>query len=250
MKKALQISLLISVVILLPNPIKATEEPAHVATATHAHDLSDIDELDDSNYKTIDDPFEKLNRAMYIMNKGVDKVLISPVTKTYHYAVSEWGRDRVSSFVQNLKEPGNMVNAIFQSDADLFANSVGRFLTNSILGLGGIFDVAGTGKSLQIQNTDFGLTLKKYGVETGPYIILPILGPSSARDAPSLVADYYIDPINYKYGGHKIHKNTRTTFRGLAAIDRRDSLSDSLKSIEDTSVDEYASIRSIYMQKR
>lgn len=226
-------------ILLCPQFINATEHSEVIK-----NDLSDIEDYE-MHLTVIKDPLEPLNRGVFTFNKGVDSVLIKPVVTIYHKVTPSWGRDRVSNFVQNLKEPVNIINAILQADPDLLAKSAGRFLTNSIIGLGGLFDVAGTQEELQIENTDFGLTLKKYGFEVGPYLVLPIIGPSSFRDAPCLVANYYADPFNYMVGS-----NTKIARKGVELIEKRDSLTEVYDNIEQTSIDEYASFRSIYMQKR
>ncbi len=226
-------------ILLCPQFINATEHSEVIK-----NDLSDIEDYE-MQLVEIKDPLETLNRGVFTFNKGIDRVLIKPVVTIYHKVTPSWGRDRVSSFVQNLKEPVNIINAVLQADPDLLAKSVGRFLTNSIVGLGGLFDVASTQEDLQIENTDFGLTLKKYGFEVGPYLVLPIIGPSSFRDAPCLIAGYYADPFNYM-----VNSNTRIARKGVELIERRDSLTEVLDNIEQTSIDEYSSIRSIYIQKR
>lgn len=229
-------------ILLCPELINAIEQPK--ATQQQAHDLNDIEDYE-QQLNEIKDPLEPWNRAVFSANKGIDKVLINPITIAYHKATPEWGRDRVSNFVQNLKEPVNIINAILQADPELVAKYSGRFLTNTIIGIGGLFDFASTQKELQINNTDFGLTLKKYGFDVGPYLVLPIIGPSSFRDAPCLLATYYADPFNYM-----VSSNIRYGRKGVELIEKRDSLSSVLEDIEKTSIDEYASIRSIYMQKR
>ena len=222
-----------------PQFINATEK-----STDESHDLNDIEEYEQQVVE-IKDPLEPMNRGIFTFNQGVDRVLVKPVITIYHKVTPTWGRERVSNFVQNLKEPVNIINAILQANPDLLAKSVGRFLTNSIIGLGGLFDVASTQEDLQIENTDFGLTLKKYGFDVGPYLILPILGPSSFRDAPCLIANYYTDPFNYT-----MDRNTQIARKGLEFIEKRDSLTEVFDHIEETSIDEYSSIRSIYMQKR
>ena len=226
-------------ILLCPQFINAIEQSEH-----NNHDLNDIEDYEQQLIE-IKDPLEPLNRGIFTFNKGVDRVLIKPVVTIYHKVTPSWGRDRVSNFTQNLKEPVNIINAILQADPDLLAKSVGRFLTNSIIGLGGLFDVASTQDDLQIENTDFGLTLKQYGFEVGPYLVLPIIGPSSFRDAPCLLAGYFADPFNYM-----VNSNTRIARKGVELIERRDSLTEVYDDIEQTSIDEYASFRSIYMQKR
>lgn len=219
-------------------------------------------EVEDKEYQehseAINDPFETVNRGVFALNKGVDKILIEPMARTYRTITPTWGRDRVENFMSNLYEPVTFTNYVLQGDAEHAASSIGRFLVNSTIGLLGFFDMASSHDDLKRDPTDFGLTLKSYGSESGPYLILPILGPSSVRDAVGKAIDYVIDPFDksvvYKriaYDRNKWkYKRYAYVRAGTQALVTRESLLDSLETVEETSFDEYAAIRSIYLQKR
>lgn len=200
--------------------------------------------VNDDTY-TIDDPFEPFNRGMFSINKGLDTVVFKPVAHVYRAAVPEVGRDRVDSVLANMKEPVNILNSVLQGDGDKVARSTGRFLVNTILGIGGLFDVASLADGLEPVNEDFGKTLATYGADTGPYIFLPIIGPSSPRDLVGRVADVASDPFIYS-----VHVDGVYTRDGVKFVNTRESLLEVTDNIEQTSIDEYATIRSIYAQKR
>ncbi len=194
---------------------------------------------------TIDDPFEPFNRGMFTINKGLDTIILKPAAHVYREVVPEVGRDRVDSVFANMKEPVNILNSALQGDGDKVARSTGRFLVNTILGIGGLFDIASLADGLEPVNEDFGKTLGHYGVDTGPYIYLPLIGPSSPRDLVGKAADIASDPFIYS-----VHKDGVYVRDGVRTINTRESLLEVTDSIEETSIDEYSTIRSIYAQKR
>lgn len=239
MMRLLKIIILMVNILLFPHFINATEPNRST------YDLSDIDSSDVPEVK-INDPLETYNRGMFQLNKGLDKIVLKPVASMYNDLTPNWCQDRVTSFFQNLHEPVNIGNSILQGDVTGAANSIGRFITNTILGLGGLFDVAyQASEDLKYNRQDFGLTLRSYGADTGPYLVLPVIGPSSFRDAPSLLIDYAADPFNHYAKRKLIVAKTVTDM-----IVTRAQLLEALEKIEETSIDEYSTIRSIYFQKR
>lgn len=213
-------------------------------------DLSNIseDEMSTSSKPEIKiaDPFEGFNRGVFKFNKGFDKVVMMPAATAYKFAVPDWGKERIDSVLTNLYEPVSFANAIIQGDFKLAERNLARFLTNTVLGLGGLFDVASLNeKELSPAYTDFGLTLKSYGADTGPYLVLPILGPSSPRDAVGLVGDMAMNPYNYL-----ADKEARIAKTAIESVNLRYEHIDTIQDIENTSLDEYATFRSIYAQKR
>jgi phospholipid-binding lipoprotein MlaA len=192
----------------------------------------------------INDPFEKLNRKTFAFNKGVNNLLLKPVNKIYRSVTPTPVRNILHNILQNLTEPLNFLNALLQGNHDKASKSLGRFLMNSTWGLLGASDVAAYA-GIKYEKMSFGKsTLKSYGVKSGPYIILPIIGPSSFRDSIGYGADVFMDPIKYT-----IDKSERELRLSLDAIDTFDNSIDTLESIEKTSLDDYAAIRNIYMQK-
>lgn len=144
----------------------------------------------------IADPFEDTNRAIFAFNAGVDRAVIGPVASVYETITPRFFRTGVSNFLGNLDEPVNFANAVLQGKPGRAAGTVGRFAVNTTLGIGGLFDPA-TGFGLEENEEDFGQTLAVWGVPSGPFIVLPLLGPSSARDFLGGGVDRAFDPLTH-----------------------------------------------------
>ena len=149
--------------------------------------------IDDDYYKQyysfeIHDPYEKFNRKMYKFNKIVDKYIIKPPAEMYGTIMPKPAKKGVNSFINNLKEPLNLLYGIIELKPDKAFNSFFRFFINSTFGILGIFDVAELA-GLKKENASLGNVLKQYGVKQGPYIVLPILGPSNVRDGFGTIID-------------------------------------------------------------
>lgn len=150
-----------------------------------------ISQLKDQRFAEVADPWERFNQNMYQFNFYFDKYLFLPVVNSYEYVTPVFVQERVSSFFGNLGEVKNLTNSLFQLKGEESVTTLSRFLTNSTLGLGGLFDPA-TEFGLERASQDFGKTLGVWGVESGPYLVLPIFGPSSLRDAGGLAVDSVI----------------------------------------------------------
>lgn len=190
------------------------------------------------------DPIEGLNRAIFTFNQGVDYVLIRPVAWGYREVVPQYGRDRMGNFFTNLGEPVNFVNAALQGDLNQAFTTFWRFLINSTIGIAGLYDQASY-MGLAYRNEDFGQTMGWYGAGEGFYLVLPILGPSSARDAIGMVADVFTSPLTYVEEesiplGVAIAKGIHTRAAYLEITD----------NIDETAIDPYATYRSLYLQRR
>ncbi|MFO1242891.1 MAG: VacJ family lipoprotein [Rickettsiales bacterium] len=190
------------------------------------------------------DPWEGFNRGIYAFNDAFDTVILKPVAQGYRAVVPEYGRERVSNVLSNLRQPINMLNSVLQGDPGNAFSSFWSFMLNSTLGVGGIFDFADTNTDLKVREEDFGQTLGAWGVPSGPYLVLPILGPSTVRDTFGIAGDWVSDPFNYLDDEIVI---TRTVMR---AIDARAGTLDLTDDIEKNSFDPYATYRSGYLQRR
>ncbi len=200
------------------------------------------------NSQEIADPIEPVNRAIFGFNSFLDKILIEPIAKIYNAVLPFPVRESVRSFMRNLKTPITLANDILQGDMPAAQNTVTRFAINSTLGICGLFDVADS-YDFEYREEDFGQTLAKWGSNDGFYLVLPILGPSSLRDAAGLVVDTVADPIRI------VSNNTdndwiQYTRAGLEGIDSRARLIDALDDLKKNSLDYYAAVRSAYGQKR
>lgn len=209
--------------------------------AAYAQTVSDNDGTDDA---AMHDPLESFNRAMHHVNYTLDGLVVRPVTKIYRGVVPQVGRKGVSNFLSNLSSPVTLVNSVLQGDPENAFKTFWRFMFNSTFGLGGVIDVAGY-YGLHANNEDFGQTMGVYGVEPGAYLVIPVLGPSSARDLPGRVVDFFTDPFNYLVSDGWIAARA-----GLSAVDTRSRNFKLIDRIYEDSLDPYATIRSGYMQRR
>lgn len=193
------------------------------------------------------DPLEGFNRGVYAFNDGVDKAVIGPVARGYQAAVPRFARKRVSNFTSNLGEPINFLNEILQLDLDDAGVTLTRFFVNSTIGLGGLFDVASKDPELQYKGEDFGQTLGTYNVPAGPYIVLPLLGPSNFRDVVGRVGDILANPVRQvDFDGETavIVGTNAASFLDLRA--RQDGRLENIRK----SADPYVNLRTLYNQNR
>ena len=189
------------------------------------------------------DPWESWNRGVYKFNDVLDRAIAKPVARTYVRFVPEPIRIGVTNFFANLETPTVMVNDALQGKVLAAANDLGRFVLNTTLGVGGILDPA-TSAGLAHNDEDFGQTLGKWGVHPGPFLEIPVLGPSDLRDGPARVVDAYTNPREYI-------KNNWIKY-GLYLPDFTDRRA-ALLPLEDTlnnTYDPYAFVRDAYLQRR
>lgn len=189
------------------------------------------------------DPWEKMNRAIYSFNDKLDKAIVRPVASTYTRAMPEPARNRFHDFLTNLYEPVTVFNDLLQGKVKQTLQDTGRFLVNTTVGLFGFFDVA-QHVGLPHHDEDFGETLAHWGVPSGPYLVLPILGPSTVRDAGGRGVDLYLNPPMDKLPPR--YRNGAVIMYGL---DSRVGLMQANASI-DSAYDPYTFVRDAYIQNR
>ena len=195
-----------------------------------------------------DDPYEAFNRQMYAFNDGLDRAVLKPVTVAYRAVVPEMARDGVSNVMDNMREPGNAVNSILQGKVGEGVSTVFRFLLNTTIGVGGLFDVASR-VGIEPHQEDFGQTLAVWGVGEGSYLVLPILGPSSTRDVFRWPVQTGLNPVTYLAWDEEWY--WATGYAALDAVDARSRMIDGgLDDMRANVVDEYAAVRSAYRQMR
>ena len=192
----------------------------------------------------ISDPVESFNRAIFAFNDAIDTYTLRPVAALYHYATPEMARVAVRRAIRNLNAPVVLVNDLLQLDPIGAGITTGRYLINSTAGILGLFDVAEL-IGLEEHQSDFGETLFSYGLGPGPYIVLPILGPSTARDATGRLVDTFFDPLTYILEG-----GAAIGFAAGQGLVRREEIFDALEELRTTSVDYYASLRSAHYKNR
>lgn len=187
------------------------------------------------------DPWQGFNRAMFTFNEQLDKYALKPAAQGYRFVMPDIAERGVDNFFSNLSDVRSAVNSLLQGKVDDALTSVGRLVFNSTFGLAGLIDVA-TPMGLEQKPEDFGQTLGYWGLGTGPYLVLPVLGPSSVRDGIGLVPDMALEPIS-----HVDHVPTRNSLYGLKLINARAQL---LKAEQIISGDKYIFVRDAYLQRR
>jgi phospholipid-binding lipoprotein MlaA len=190
------------------------------------------------------DPLEGFNRGVAKFNDGLDQALVRPLATAYRDVVPQVARTSVGNFFSNLRDAWSAVNSGLQLKGQAAAESVMRFSINTVFGVVGLFDVA-TEMKIERHREDFGQTLGRWGVPTGPYLVLPVLGPSTLRDALALPVDR---AGNIVAGLDNIA--TRNTLMVLDAVDTRARLLGVGAMMEEAALDKYSFVRDVYLQRR
>lgn len=234
---------------------KAEQSPApspEVSAKTGSGNLDDYQDIEDPDKgsegekASIADPLEPFNRAMFNFNDKLYFWVLKPVAQGYSKAVPETARVSVSNFYTNLNFPIRFVNSLLQANFAGAASELGRFVTNTVWGIGGLLDPASSKEiNLSKQAVDFGQTLGVYGVGQGFYILWPILGPSSPRDTVGIVGDVFLHPSLYfgpwyVWSGAKVHDRVNDTSLKIGDYE----------SLKEASIDPYVAIRDAYVQYR
>ena len=190
------------------------------------------------------DPLEPLNRAVFAFNDQADQLLVRPAARAYQAVVPEVLRIAIGNVLGNLFEPWAAVNQLLQGKPVEAISGAARFVLNSTLGLGGVVDIA-TPIGLERQPEDLGQTLGRWGLPAGPYLVLPLLGPSSLRDAAGTVGAWRFDPV-----WHAAEEDLRAAYTFLLVLDTRVRMLGTERVIEGASLDRYSFIRDSYLQRR
>jgi len=190
------------------------------------------------------DPYESYNRAVFSFNDTVDTYALKPVATVYRDVTPSFVQTGVGNFFGNLGDAWTAVNNLLQGKGEAGMTDITRFALNSTLGILGLFDIASEA-GLQKHKEDFGQTLGTWGVSSGPYLMLPLLGPSTVRDTVALPADFAGNIWRYKDPVH-----VRNIGTGVDLVDTRASLLDATSMLEDAALDRYEFIRDGYMQRR
>jgi phospholipid-binding lipoprotein MlaA len=230
----------------IPSTSAFAEDQPATPPATEAPQTVTAQQIqaDDTN-----DPFEGSNRFFFGVNQVLDELLLRPVSVVYRAVLPDFARNGVRNFLNNLNSPVILANDLLQGETDRAGETILRFGVNSTIGIGGLIDVA---KDLDhpYHDEDFGQTLAVWGVNDGPYFYFPLMGPSSARDFTGFVVDRGLDPLTYVNWGDDDLEYVPVARTVLNVIDLRSRNIETLDDIERSSVDYYASIRSLYRQSR
>ena len=190
------------------------------------------------------DPLESMNRSIYSFNEGVDEAIFKPVATAYQNVTPRVARQGVTNFFDNLGDAWSFVNNVLQGQGQGAYNSMVRFSVNSVLGIGGLFDIASEA-GIERQKQDFGQTLGRWGMPTGPYLVLPFWGPSTVRDSAGLVVDAYGYPANTMDD-----VRWRNSLFGLRMVNNRANLLKAGDVLDSVALDKYSLVRDVYLRSR
>jgi phospholipid-binding lipoprotein MlaA len=199
-------------------------------------------------YNEANDPLEGVNRAIFGFNEGTDILLFRPAAEIYRTVVPNPIRNGIRNFLRNLRSPLDIANNLLQGDFPGAEVATKRFLINTTAGVGGVMDVAAD-NGLPYRSEDFGQTLAVWGIPEGPYLVLPLLGPSNFRDAAGVTADAYGDPLNL-WAGNTNRDEIPASRAIVGGVDTRAGLIEPIDDMRRNSLDYYASLRSLYRQNR
>jgi phospholipid-binding lipoprotein MlaA len=220
------------------------------AHAAEADAVAAADPLadDDQAANGFPDPFEPFNRAVLRMNLGVDHWFIDPVARGYAFVVPSPARRAIRRALDNLNAPAVFVNDVLQLHPKDAGVTVGRFVLNTTVGVAGLFDPASK-VGLDAHDNDFGSTLSLAGMPSGPYLMLPIVGPTTARDGTGFLVDFLFRPTTYILtpGAQIVFTSVEESTAGIAA---RDAHSEGLRALQESSIDYYAALRNAFYQNR
>ena len=208
---------------------------------------------------TASECFEGFSRAMFKLNRGLDTVIFEPVARGYR-ALPVPIRKGTGNVVDNLRSLVTFSNNVLQGDFRNAGNTAGRFVINSTIGILGIWDPAAALGLEEKGKEDFGQTMGVWGANSGCYFVLPIMGPTTVRDAAGLVGNFFLDPVYHVTHNSEIHnglvgnsnysEHNYYFYRGTGAVDFRAKNIESWNSLEENSIDLYASLKSLYLQNR
>ena len=190
------------------------------------------------------DPLEPINRFTFAINQFLDTIVFRPLAATYRVLLPQFMRDSIRSFMRNLNTPVVLANDLLQGSFDRAGNTLARFAINTTAGVGGLWDAA-EDMGYPFHDEDFGQTLGVWGVGPNPYLVNPILGPSTLRDTVGLIVDRFFDPLTYVLDDEVLL--ARSFVNG---IDFRSRNIEALEDLQRDAVDFYARLRSVYLQRR
>ena len=207
---------------------------------------------------TANECFEKFSRGTLKFNQGLDKAIFKPIAKGYR-VLPQPIRTGTNNFVSNLRSLLSFSNNVLQGDLKSAGNTAGRFAINTTVGILGIFDPASKMGFEKKSREDFGQTLGVWGTGPGCYFVLPVLGPTTTRDAVGLIGNVFVDPVYHLthnsetdilVGNENLSEHNYYYYRGTDAVDFRSKNIESFESLEENSIDFYASLKSLYLQNR
>lgn len=242
---------LLAVFVVLQASCAMPSRKSKAVTDANPAPAGEVDELDEYAVAQVSDPLEPLNRGIFWVNDGLYKVLFRPISKGYERLFPKPVRKGVDNAFENARYPVRLVNSALQGKFKRAGQETGKFFVNTVMGVGGIMKHSDRIPELvDLPAEDSGQTLAKWGIGKGPYIVLPLLGPSTARETVGLAGDYALNPVNWGWYFHG-HNHDWTLVPPLSNTLR--SLPGQLEtydSAKENAVDPYLSVRSSYIQNR
>ncbi|MDF2763185.1 MAG: mlaA [Rhodospirillales bacterium] len=196
------------------------------------------------SYLERNDPLEPMNRYFFEVNRGLDELVLKPAAAAYNAALPYPVQDSVRAFINNLRSPLILANDLLQGEGDRAYVTLSRFIVNTSIGVLGLFDVA-TEIGLDYHDEDFGQTMAVAGVGSGPYLMLPLLGPTNPRDLVGRVVDFAFDPLTYIGGA-----DARLARTSADTVDYRNRNRKTIEALQEGSLDFYATVRNASRQRR
>lgn len=192
------------------------------------------------------DPLEPMNRAVFTFNENLDQYVVKPAAEAYKFVLPDAFRKGVTNFFSNIGDIFVAANNLLQGKPKEATSDIGRFLVNSTIGILGFFDVA-TDMGLDKHTEDFGQTLGVWGLSDGPYVVLPLFGPSTVRDTVGLAVDLKTD---FVLNTNQLNSDERIGVTAVRVLDKRANLLDAGQLLEDAAFDKYSFLRDSYLQRR
>jgi phospholipid-binding lipoprotein MlaA len=228
--------------------VRATMLAATLFVAACATPPGDDDPEAQAEFRENNDRLEPTNRALFAAHEAADRNVLQPVAEAYRDIVPQGIRIAVRNILGNLRAPVILANDLLQGNVTRARETLGRFMVNSTIGVGGIIDVADV-YGVRGHSEDFGQTLAVWGVGEGHYIFVPLLGPSSPRDLLGQGVDFVINPLSWFGQGVLVDVGGWTQL-GLTVVDTREALLEPIDQVRATSLDPYTTLRSAYRQRR
>ena len=221
-----------------------TGPPSTVAGTPAALEYDEL--FDEPADEDIQDPYERTNRSVFAGNSNLDRFVIEPIARAYSFAVPGVARRAIRRAFVNLNSPSIFVNDLLQLSPKRAGVTGSRFVINSTVGVAGLWDAAAR-MGIEGHHTDFGITLAKYGVDSGPYLVMPLVGPTTAPDAFGDLVDILMLPQTWFLGPTTW---VFVAYQGGDGFTLRDVHRDALVALEETSVDFYVAMRFAYLTNR
>jgi phospholipid-binding lipoprotein MlaA len=202
-----------------------------------------------AEFRETNDPIEPTNRVLYEVHDGIDRYVLEPVARGYRAVVPQPVRTGVRNVLGNLRSPVILANDMLQGEPRRAGDTLGRFVINSTLGVAGIFDVANSWFGVRGHTEDFGQTFARWGMGEGGYIFIPVLGPSNPRDLAGFGVGIVADPF-FWFGQGLAVDALAYSRTGATVVDTREGLIEPIDDLRRSSIDPYATLRSVYRQRR